>query len=827
MWGKHEKEQFIVCYDIENSVIYEVYDDTEEGYERTEQTKELRMTICRKLGQSELRFIDRENKDRAQAILSAIMGKTGLHFVLAPMTHKYLSNYYIYNNSTKKITSRFARTPEEDNEIMQEIIGWWKRGDDVLFTAHNLDYEYSFIRFNTILLQTLLRTAKDCTIIANGTHDIKSIEFVDGKPMRGKNGKPFIADPHKFLIRDSFLMTGKSIKNLGKAYKLPKLDYDYEVTRIDPESLVDEDFTYNQRDNEIALRAILEIQAQNPLYEDITKLPMSATQHSRTTCRCNPAVNIEKGDSDLEEMHIKMSQIFNMPNAELFAKFFNASGGGLIGVNPEETYKWHEGVFSFDIKSAHPSQAFNKRFPRGKFTEKVNPEEFEKVIAEIKSKSQMMMMFPKQFYNTFNPAYDYLMCVELVGVHEKNIHGNIINSLGTGIARDGKRENEVNTRQAHNVHPVSKYGKTRHSESYTKWFYGIDLIYHLTFYNVDKIIIHECYKYPLGNCDEYIMKKFEFYGGAKEEYKMFTKVSEKEGFETVKEIVMNSNAEAYTKQALSADNYVEFLACELLRIKGIFNGIFGQEYQNPVHDDMVFTEDFEIVKAAHQNYEENIAKTSVHYCVGAYIAMWTRFELACMMWYVMNNGGSIFYWATDSVKCNGVPENLFEDWCYGHTSLYYSRNIWNFGAVDCENAGNPMWFFTPETLKHLDICKDTNKDHLEKCGERVAIHYTVSGFKADVYLSDFLNEWCVKLDENKNVVCSGKEFCEKNVREAANILAEYFMPQIVPPEKTGKLVRDRRYAGAETPLGQVNFGALQPIGYNLGGFNSDDNEITE
>ena len=155
MWGKREKEQFIVCYDIENSVIYDVYDDTDEGYERTEQTKELRVMICKKLGQSELRFIDRENKDRAQAILTAITEKTGLHFVLAPMTHKYLSNYYIYNNSTKKITSRFARTPEEDNEIMQEIIGWWKRGDDVLFTAHNLDYEYSFIRFNTTLLQSL------------------------------------------------------------------------------------------------------------------------------------------------------------------------------------------------------------------------------------------------------------------------------------------------------------------------------------------------------------------------------------------------------------------------------------------------------------------------------------------------------------------------------------------------------------------------------------------------------------------------------------------------------------------------------------------------
>lgn len=824
MWGKQkEKEQWIVCYDIENSVIYEVYDDTDEGYERTPQTVELRKLICKKLNQADDKYIDRDNAEKAQAILDTITKKTGLNFVLAPMTHKYLSNYYIYNNTTKKITSEFARTPEEDCKIMSKIIGWWKNGDDVMFTAHNLDYEYGFIRYNTTMLQTLLSLSKEHSIIANGTHDIKSIEFVDGVVINSKRGGTYIPNPHKFIIRDSLLMTNKSIKNLGKAYKLPKLDYDYEVTRTDPNSLEEADYTYNQRDNEIALRAILEIQAQNPLYQDITKLPMSATQHSRTTCRCNPAVNLEKGDKDLEELHRSLSKTYNMPNAKLFAKFFNASGGGLIGVNPEETYKWHDGVYSFDIKSAHPSQAFNKRFPMGEKTEEVPFEKYAEVIKELKSKSAMLQMFPKEFYNTFNPSFDYLLCVELKGVSERNIHGNIINSLGSGIARNNARENEINTRQAYNINPISKHGKTRYSDSYTKWFYGVDLIYHLSFYDIDEIIIHECYKYPLANADEYIMKKFEFYGSAKEEYKMFANKAKELDFETIKEIVENSNAEEYTKTALSADNYVEFLAGELLRIKGIFNGIFGQEYQNPVHDDMIFTDDFEIIKDKHQNYEESISRTSVHYCVGAYIAMWTRFELACMMWHVINNGGSIFYWATDSVKCSGVPESIFDDWCYGHTSLYYQRNKWNFGAVDCENKGNPMSFFTPETLKHIDI--SVNKKYKEKLGDRISVGFTVSGFKADIYLKDFLDEWTVRTDENKNIISEGKAYTPENIEEAKVLLAKYFEPQIIPPEKTGKLVRDRRFAGIETALGQVNFGALQPIGYNLGGYNCEDDII--
>lgn len=826
-----ENTQYIVCYDIENSVVFEVFDDTVDGYERTEQTKELTSAICSKIGQEEKRFILNENGQQAQKVLDAVNDKAKTHFVLAPMTHKYLSNYYIFNADNGVITSKFAKTVEEDNEIMESIIDLWRKGDDVLFTAHNLDYEYSYIRYNTQLLPKLLKATKNYSIIANGTHDIKSLEFADGVPVKRRKGGTYLKFVHKFIIRDSYLMTGKSIKNLGEAYGLPKLDYDYIVTRTDPTQLTEEDYKYNQRDNEIALRAILEIRDQNPAYrEDITKMPMSATQHSRMTCRSNPLVNVatEKDGKEqtLEQYHISLSKAFNMPNGELFSKFFNASGGGLIGVNPEQTYKWQDGVFSFDIKSAHPSQAFNKRFPKGEAAKPIAPEEFPSVIKELKTKAKLMMKMPKEFYNSYNPSNDYLLLVELKGVKEKNIHGNIINSLGSGIARDKNRENEINTRQAYNVNPVSKHGKTRSSDSYTKWFYGVDLIYHLTFYDIDEIIIHEGYKYPLCACDEYTMKKFEFYGAAKEEYKKFTKLAAKLPFEEVNEIVQSSElAEEYTKQAISPDNYVEFLDGELLRIKGIFNGIFGQEYQNPVHDEMIFGEDYEILKESHQDYSECIKKTSVHYCVGAYIAMWTRFELACMMWYAMNNGANLFYWATDSIKCNGVSGDLFEGWCYGHTTKYYERNIWNFGAVDCENKGNPISFYTPETLKHIDIMREDK--YKDKIGSRIGIHYTISGFKAGVYMKDTLDVWTVRLDENGGFKSEGKPYNDENVKEIKRIMTEYMRPKIIPPEKTGKMVRDRRYAGLETPLGQINFGALQNIGYNLGGYNSDDNIITD
>ena len=139
-----ENTQYIVCYDIENSVVFEVFDDTVDGYERTEQTKELTSAICSKIGQEEKRFILNENGQQAQKVLDAVNDKAKTHFVLAPMTHKYLSNYYIFNADNGVITSKFAKTVEEDNEIMESIIDLWRKGDDVLFTAHNLDYEYSY-----------------------------------------------------------------------------------------------------------------------------------------------------------------------------------------------------------------------------------------------------------------------------------------------------------------------------------------------------------------------------------------------------------------------------------------------------------------------------------------------------------------------------------------------------------------------------------------------------------------------------------------------------------------------------------------------------------
>ena len=822
-------EQYIVCYDIENSVIYDVAEDidgkaiNDEYYEtlaidlldrellpqlkhigRGKGTEKLKEYICKSLGQSETRYIDRDNITEAQKIIDAFNEEHKTNIILVPLTHKYLSNFYIYDCKKKKINSVFCYTPDDDNKVFKKLYRMFKAGADILFTAHNLDYEYSYIRYNTNLLKLItdIEENKQLTIIANGTHDIKSIEAMTGIK-DSKNEKNYIATC-KFLIRDSLLMTGKSIRNLGEAYKLPKLQYDYEMTRTDPEQLTDLDRAYNQRDNEIALKAILEIQQQQEIYKDITQLPMSATQHSRNTCKLNYNVNIPQPQrqeryNTLEKKHNGISYMFNMPNEDLFQKFFNASGGGLIGVNPLECDKWQSGVHSFDIKSAHPSQAFNKLFPQGDKTEALPSEKYNDVLKELKGISEIMMQNPKFLYNDFTGFHDYLLLIRFTNLREKNIKGNIINSLGAGKAALGTARSEKLQRQAYNLNGVNQYGKCRKSEQYIKWVYGIDLIYHLTFYDYDNIEILEGYVYPLVNCDEYILRKFEYYGANKELYKGFTKQAKKVSYDELCNNIQNSTAEDYTKNAITKDNYIDFLDGELLRIKGVFNGIFGQEYQSPIHDDMEINihDWYSIIAKDSQCYDDVISKSKIHYCTGAYIAAWTRFELACMIWHCINNGGKIFYFATDSIKANNIQDDLFNNWCYGHTTQAYTRNVFNFGAVDCETAGNPLEFMTTETLKHIDICRG-------KDPEKLHIGYTISGFKAGVYLHDFLEKW------------EGVPSTEDNVYSVKQELSRLFKPHIIPAEQTGKLVRDRSYSGFITPLGQRNFGALLPMEYNLG-----------
>lgn len=869
--------QYIVNFDIENSRIYDIMLegtdwkklDSESLRMVRETWAKFRTAICKYIGQEETRFIKEENLEAAMSILQQINTMSGADddLILVPLTHKYLSNYLIYEVQEepldrvcvdgKIIQSFFAYTPQDDLQIMKKIISLWENGSDVMFCAHNLDYEYRYITTNCKdFLKMLLEKSIDHVILADKTSAIKSLEFIRGDQTL-KNGKLTIENPNKFIIRDTWLMAGqRSIKDLGASFGLPKLEYEYTATRICKDDLTEHDYEYNQRDNEVALMFLLDLMKQNSDYINITKMPVSATQHYKNECRKDPTINSEKisirkkKDGTTREVktqlafeHKKLSVNYNMPTAYLHTCFFNASGGGVVGVNPELTNQWHSNCHSFDISSAHPSQIFSRRFPRGDKTKKLSIDECKKLSKMVRVGAAIMTSDPKGYYNYFNPDKDYLVHCKLVGVKEKHFqNGNIVNVLGTGnVTLDNSdfiTDGLTATRQAQTKscirreldteHKYFKYGKIRQCVSYTKWFYYIDLIYILSFYDVEAVIIDEAYSYPMVNVDQYTLNCFLKYATLKDEYKMFVKVGKEKGYyellETVEQSVHEGIAQPYTLEALKAHeiDYNDFMAMELLRIKATFNGQFGLCYIQFVHHELEFDpeNDYAIsTTGVVPDYKECVSKTSTHYCVGAYIAAWSRFELACMLHHAINEGATCLYWATDSIKLYGADECLFDGW-YGKIKSYSTfghLNKWDFGKVDCETSGHACDMYIIESLKYLAVTYNADKSILDKIGKRIAIKYTISGFRAGVYLADLLDEWTVKT-KGTEIISTGKEYNEENVNAIKQILAEKFSPHIIPADQTGKLAPDYSNKGYPTPLNQINFAPLVSMPYNLGGF---------
>ena len=168
-----------------------------------------------------------------------------------------------------------------------------------------------------------------------------------------------------------------------------------------------------------------------------------------------------------------------------------------------------------------------------------------------------------------------------------------------------------------------------------------------------------------------------------------------------------------------------------------------------------------------------------------------------MIWQGINAGGTIYYFHTDSIKIGGVTPELFKDWYDPKLQFNFwnDHNVYNFGLVDFEETYK--YFYTPETLKNVGILPD------ERDETKIKIDITISGIKANVYFKDIYNKF------------QGAEYNPENVEELRKALDDKLKPQLIPPELTGKLVRNRRFAGVKSELGQVNFGALEPIEYNF------------
>ena len=120
---KNNRKQYIICYDIENSQIYDIF---YYFYNRDEYVKcpKFQHYFNDYIGNNEI-YLTNEYLERSKKLIDWYNKYNGLdksHYQIVANTHKYLGNLYIYDCANCKIDSIFTFEPYTDNIEFNKII---------------------------------------------------------------------------------------------------------------------------------------------------------------------------------------------------------------------------------------------------------------------------------------------------------------------------------------------------------------------------------------------------------------------------------------------------------------------------------------------------------------------------------------------------------------------------------------------------------------------------------------------------------------------------------------------------------------------------------
>lgn len=251
----------------------------------------------------------------------------------------YLSNVIVMDVNTGEIVdSIFHRTIAEVVEYFQTLppksIVW----------AHNLDYELTF----------LLRETQ------------WNLSSKENSIFRDKNAPLQIcfAELENVKFRDSYALFNTSVAKLGEALDLPKLEYDYKKVRTPWDTLEEHDYRYNERDNIIVSKSILNYMKEHGY--QIHEIPLTFTSQVRRARK--QFITEHFGKKALNKFYHDRNKFYT--SCDLFEFFTVVYQGGLTASIMNQTNKMIEkgkkcsGVIGVDIKSSYPSQMCCRKYPR-------------------------------------------------------------------------------------------------------------------------------------------------------------------------------------------------------------------------------------------------------------------------------------------------------------------------------------------------------------------------------------------------------------------------------------------------------------------------------
>lgn len=263
----------------------------------------------------------------------------------------FLSNLLCVNaNTGEEIFSIFHRSIKQFVNFVKELRLRYKHEDKIIIYAHNLDYELSFL-LREIGGNGVLNSKSDdyglqeSVCILRDTHNPLSIEL---DTLEG------------VVFKDSYALFNKSVKELGndlikRGFDLPKLDYEYNVTRLSWDKLKDEDYEYNKRDNEIVCKSLYLYRQDNNLKWD--KLPLTFTGATK-----NHRYNfINEHFGGVKSLCI--DKIDSFKSYDFYDMTLKAYQGGLTTSHYSAFNKLNYNVWSADFKSSYPTQMCTRKFP--------------------------------------------------------------------------------------------------------------------------------------------------------------------------------------------------------------------------------------------------------------------------------------------------------------------------------------------------------------------------------------------------------------------------------------------------------------------------------
>ena len=713
-----------------------------------------------------------------------------------PMTELTLDSY---KQAVINADREYYYTPQEVGEAIRKIYDKHASAKTrgryrALIVIHNLSYEVNNCLVNTSFFTELVQQGKLAYLSNNAANSYKSMELLSSYKYTRKGEQTVTTYPAVY-IRDTWKLTGKSIKALGKAHGYPKLDYEYDGIRH-KEDLTTKDYNYNARDTEIALLGLYDALCQ---YDAVPDIELRSVPVSQNNIVSSIAKHLFSADYKMHKQAVATNKgnpgVRHM-TAEQYASYKPTTGGGLVTVNPQyayhkyvvgETYNNTEvkGIYHIDLNSAHPSQVFKRNFPACSPVP-VSPNDVPYILDVIKSDLRDIVKLGTptaiaKDLDRFADLYPHLALVtgtnvsgygtfKLKNVKAKDFHscGETYNIPVIWSSKIVRMVSGVDSLQDSDVLVSNKgeklQGKIVSADELELTITFEDLAIIAMFCDFELVDAYNVYIYKMQYCSPYLYNQFCYFGRKKNLYKKIVKACDKHLPYADVEALCNDELvaaadriailTAYAQDAESGKHTAESL---LKVVKAQFNGIYGTAYQSlyrdhrvlkydDMHDTLICTDPDEGDALAYD--EDN--SSGIDVLQGSYIAQWSRVDIALNTLLAINCGAVPLYIATDSIymlitqetrtdirDIYGIGKPFVERPFNKQTPAFESDrpNVPDLGGMDFENDIEAIAYTQPLKIIAHEVGKDEPS-------------ITFSGVSADVFFDGYTDVYSRLLQED-------------------------------------------------------------------------------